>query len=396
MREMLLADQEAADKRGFYSEELHEAFTKAGFYRLFQPRMFGGYEFDMPTYYRLAVEIGRGGSAGIAWCLDLAAHHALIVGGFWSEQAQREIFGPTGHFVAGARAGGTGTAKKADGGYVINGRYRYSSGVPYSTHHIVHVRIDGAYDDGPPQGALCWVCVPRDQYEILYDWGNFNDLGLQASGSNTVDMKDAFVPKHFLVLDTFRAEPQPDGTPGTRLHGNPMYLAVNHSYYHGGLVAPQVGAARAALDEFETVLRTHKAPMGSPLLQMEDRAYQTAFGLATSLADAAEMILIRAGEMYQDYCRRWADTGQPYSVEDDMRIYGALQHAGRMAWEAMEQVWTMAPVDAAKRNARLQRYYRDISMYRLHVSARPLSLAPRLAQLHFGLPPDNPFAGSVG
>ncbi|HLG12127.1 MAG TPA: acyl-CoA dehydrogenase, partial [Dehalococcoidia bacterium] len=58
LRDLLLADQEAADKRGFYSEGLHDEFTKAGFYRMLQPRMFGGYEFDLATYYRISIEIG--------------------------------------------------------------------------------------------------------------------------------------------------------------------------------------------------------------------------------------------------------------------------------------------------------------------------------------------------
>src|SRR5207237_6785479 len=71
MRPLLQADQEGADERGFYSEEIHEAFSRAGFYRVLQPRTFGGYEFDMQTYYRLGVEIGHGGSAGMAWCFNL-------------------------------------------------------------------------------------------------------------------------------------------------------------------------------------------------------------------------------------------------------------------------------------------------------------------------------------
>jgi 3-hydroxy-9,10-secoandrosta-1,3,5(10)-triene-9,17-dione monooxygenase len=386
MRDMLRADQEEADRRGFYSEELHEAFKDAGFYRMLQPRMFGGYEFDLATYYKISVEIGRGGSAGIAWCLNLAHHHSFIIASFWEEQAQREIFGPEGNFMAGARAGGNGTAKPVDGGYVINGRYRYSSGCPYSTHHLVHVRIEGqGHPDGPPEGALCWAVVPRDQYEILWDWGNMADLGLQASGSNTVVIEDAWIPQHWLVLDDFRTKDHTNGTPGTRLHGNPMYLGMHAAMYHAGLVAPQVGAVRAALDEFDGILRTTRNRMGPPILQMEDRGFQTSYGMAEALCDAAEMILIRSGEMCAEYDRRWAETGQDFTPEDDARLHGALQQAGRMAWRAMEQIWTASPVDAAKANARLQRYYRDVSMYRLHVSARPLTLAPRLAQLHFGL-----------
>jgi 3-hydroxy-9,10-secoandrosta-1,3,5(10)-triene-9,17-dione monooxygenase len=347
--------------------------------------MFGGYEFGLDTYYKQSVEIGRGGSAGIAWCLNLAHHHSLIIASFWPEKAQREIFGQDGHFVSGARAGGAGTARKVEGGYIVNGRFRYSSGSPYSTHHIVHVKIDGpGYEDGPPEGTVCWAVVPRDQYQIMYDWGNMNDLGLQGSGSNTVEMHDAFVPKDWIVVDNFRTYDHRNGTPGTRLHGNPLYLGIHAAMYHAGLVAPQVGALRAALDEFEEILRTTRNRMGPPVLQMEVPTFQTSFGMALELCDAAEMILVKSGEMQMEYQDRWARTGQPVAPEEDARLHGALQQAGRMSWRGMEQIWTACPVDAAKASAKMQRYYRDISMYRLHASSRPLMLAPRLAQLHFG------------
>jgi 3-hydroxy-9,10-secoandrosta-1,3,5(10)-triene-9,17-dione monooxygenase len=150
---------------------------------------------------------------------------------------------------------------------------------------------------------------------------------------------------------------------------------------------------RAALDEFEALLRTTPNRMAPGTVQSEDRGFQTAYGLATSLCDAAEMILIRAGQMAHEYYDRWAKTGQPFTPEEDTRLHGALQQSGRLAWRAMEQIWTASPVDAAKAGARIARYYRDLSMYRLHVSARPLFLAPRLAELHFGMSNESPSGG---
>jgi 3-hydroxy-9,10-secoandrosta-1,3,5(10)-triene-9,17-dione monooxygenase len=254
----------------------------------------------------------------------------------------------------------------------------------------VHVRIDGAHADGPPDGTLCWAVVPRDQYEILWDWGNFADLGLQASGSNTVVIENARIPKQWLVVDNFRNIDYTQGTPGARLHGNPMYLGNHADMYHAGLVAPQIGAVRGALDEYEQIMRTTRNWMPPQVLQMEDRSHQTAYGLATELCDAAEMILIHSAEMHHEYQQRWAETGQPFTPEEETRLYGALQQSGRLAWRAMEQIWTNAPVDAAKAGAVIQRCYRDLSMYRLHVSARPLNLSPRIAQLHFGITAEPP------
>jgi len=387
MRQLLKDDQEAAEERGFYSEAIHQAFSQAGFYRVLQPRRFGGYAFDMTTYYRLAVEVAHGGSAGIAWCLDLGTHHSIILASHWPEQAQREIFGEHhGHFVCGHRAGAGGTARKVDGGYIVNGRWRYSSGTPYSTHHMVGVQVvsDETPAEGPPEMAV--AVLRREQYEVLWDWGGGRDLGLQASGSNTVECQDAFVPEHWVVPGgMWRNFDQSNGTYGTRLHGNPMYLGINGSFYHAALVAPMVGCVRAALDEYEDLLRTTLNRMAPRVPQFQLKEFQQAYGEALAQCDAAEMILVRAGEMYMEYVQRWAETGQPHTLEEDTRLHAALQQAGKLAWRAMEDIWTAAPVDAAKRSARLARYYRDISMYRLHGSSRQRFLAPQLAAVHFGL-----------
>jgi 3-hydroxy-9,10-secoandrosta-1,3,5(10)-triene-9,17-dione monooxygenase len=229
------------------------------------------------------------------------------------------------------------------------------------------------------------ACVPRDRFEVLDDWGAGRDLGLQASGSNTVVIEDTWVPAHWVVGANWRTFDQSNGTPGTRLHGNPMYLGINGSFYHAALVAPQVGAVRAALDEYERIVRETPNRFPPPALMYEARAFQQAYGLALAQCDAAEMILVQAGEMYMQYCDRWARTGQPFSLEEDARLHAALQQAGKLAWRAMEAIWTASPADAAKRDSRLQRYYRDISMYRLHASSRPLMLTPQIAAVHFGL-----------
>ena len=79
LRPRLLDDQAATEERTFYSEEMHQAFSDAGFYRILQPRMFGGYEFDVPTFYRVIIEVSRGCPSS-GWCLSLNAAHALQAG----------------------------------------------------------------------------------------------------------------------------------------------------------------------------------------------------------------------------------------------------------------------------------------------------------------------------
>jgi 3-hydroxy-9,10-secoandrosta-1,3,5(10)-triene-9,17-dione monooxygenase len=142
LRGLLREQQDEADERGAYSPEMHEAFMKAGFYRVTQPRLFGGYEFELGIAYRLIVEISRG-HPGAGWCLSLGGSHAYVVGSHWPERAQRELFGPDGHFIAPHRPAPTGTLKPADGGYILNGQWDYCSGITYATHLLCGAMLDG-------------------------------------------------------------------------------------------------------------------------------------------------------------------------------------------------------------------------------------------------------------
>src|SRR5215213_4668811 len=87
LRERLYADADEAEERGGYSPEMHQAFVDAGFYRMLQPRMFGGYEMALADYFRVIIEIGRG-DPQTGWALCLAAGHAFQIGAFFGEPAR--------------------------------------------------------------------------------------------------------------------------------------------------------------------------------------------------------------------------------------------------------------------------------------------------------------------
>ena len=122
----LRAEADEAEERGAYSPAMHQKFLDAGFYRCLQPRMFGGYEFDVPTFYKTMLEVSRG-HPGAGWCLTLSASHPLIVASHWSEKAQRELFGPDGFYASPHRPPPLGTATPVEGGYIVDGVWDYCS-----------------------------------------------------------------------------------------------------------------------------------------------------------------------------------------------------------------------------------------------------------------------------
>jgi 3-hydroxy-9,10-secoandrosta-1,3,5(10)-triene-9,17-dione monooxygenase len=157
LRPAIRAAQDDDDARGCHSPEMDKKFREAGFYRILQPKMFGGYEFDYVVFYRTMLEIARG-NPGVSWCLALAATHGALIASHWPERAQFELFGTAGDFRAPHRVGvTTSSCQRVDGGYIVDGTWNYCSGIPYATHFVGNVVLK---EDDKPQIKI--FVVPRD------------------------------------------------------------------------------------------------------------------------------------------------------------------------------------------------------------------------------------------
>jgi 3-hydroxy-9,10-secoandrosta-1,3,5(10)-triene-9,17-dione monooxygenase len=146
-----------------------------------------------------------------------------------------------------------------------------------------------------------------------------------------------------------------------------------------------VGLGYAAIDEYEKIIRARSTlfPPVTPRYLHYD--YQRVLGLALGMVNAAERLALNAGDLYMEYCRRGFEGGRPFSLKEDLELFTSTEHGGRLVWEAVEMLFRTAGTAAAKDGQRLQRYYRDISIYRGHISAQYETIAQRLALVHLGL-----------
>jgi 3-hydroxy-9,10-secoandrosta-1,3,5(10)-triene-9,17-dione monooxygenase len=379
MRPVLLEEQAETEERGTYSEAIHERFLEAGFYRLLQPRRFGGYEFDLPTFAKVILAISRG-CPSTGWCLCLASGHAMNLASLFSEQAQADVFGPDGDFRSPSRGTPLGTAVPTEGGWLVNGTWDYCSGAPYATHFM-----PVAFEDRADPTSIVLAVVPRAQWTMLDDWRDV--LGMRGSGSNSIEVKDALVPEHFVIRENLLNVDVTNGTPGYRLHGNPMYAGRTLGFFYVEIVSIVVGAARAALDEYEQIITTRKTYMPPIIPRYQHQEYQQHFGTALGMVDAAESVVLHAADAYMEYCRRGVEGGEPFTAEEDVRLYVGLQHALRQSWEATELLFRTSGSSGAKNGQRMQRYFRDLAMARTQFAAQQDRAAVALARVHFGQPP---------
>ncbi len=378
-------EQEATERRGTYSPEMHDAFTQAGFYRLMQPRRFGGYEFDVPTLLKVTIELARG-CPGSAWCYCLAAGHHIQMAGLFSAGAQAAVYGTTGYFAAPLRPIPMGTAERVDDGWRINGEWNYCSGAPYSTHALLAVR----FRDGGTSHPVGLAVVPRDQWTPLDDWRG-TVFGMSGSGSNSIRVTDAVVPDEFVVSGSLQQVPQGPTAPGYLLHGNPMYCGISEGFGPLEIAAVLVGCARAAIDEYERILREKKTMGPNPQLRYTSAEYQRWFAAAVSKTDAAEDVLIRSAERYMECCRAAVAAGRDSISVDAARI-NLITHevTFELAWEAVELLFrTSGSGEGARNGSRMQRYYRDFSMARTNVNPKTVLAEQAFASDYFGLGKDS-------
>lgn len=385
LRHQLVEAQAEAEERTYYSPQLHEAFLQAGFYRVFVPRRYGGYEFDVPTFLRALTELGRG-CVSTAWCLGLASGHALQVGSYFGERAQDDLFGD-GDFRAASVAAPSVTATGTPDGWELNGTVGYCSGVPYSTHFMGQALPEGVSPDEAENNLLLYV-APCSEWAMLDDWGD--SLGLRGSGSHSIRFDGGRIPEHFALERTSMVDIDVSGgTPGLELHGNPLYCGRALGVFTLSLAAIAVGGGYNALDEYERQMRTRKTPMAPMVPRLTDPDYQRWYGSALAGLATSEAALRRCADEHMELCQRTAEGGAPYSAEDEHRVAAIAREVVVQVWETVEQcLFRTVGASTMQAGSRFDRIYRDLSMVACHRNTgfrEPLFR--RLAQLHLGLDP---------
>ena len=274
--------QEECERIGRLPDETSRDFVEAGFYRILQPRRFGGYEFDLPTFTRVAIALARGCPAS-GWTYTLTAGHAHMLAALWSEEGQIDIYGADGEVrMPGPLSPGHGDGP-VDGGYRVSGTWDYVSGCDSATHLAFGFMLGDDASAGEMATDFIGV-VDYADCEIIDNW---DVLGLRGTGSKRVVVEDVFVPERRTIDSIFRLDAPPAA--GRTVHEAPIYREGGI----GGLIFSEtasvaIGTAWGVLDLYEESLRKRKTTV-LPLIPMTEHAqYPRFFGEAFQSIDVAE------------------------------------------------------------------------------------------------------------
>lgn len=165
-----------------------QEFMDAGFFRVLQPRRWGGWEMSPEVFWRILMELGRGCSSS-AWNMMILGVHQWEFGQM-DPQAGDDVWGQDNRVLVASSYAPTGNVKKVDGGYLLSGRWPTSSGGDHGQWAFLGGNLK---DDQGQVIDRCSFLVSRQDYELIDDWHVF---GLCGTGSKSLVVKEAFVPEH--------------------------------------------------------------------------------------------------------------------------------------------------------------------------------------------------------
>ncbi|MFL2769675.1 MAG: acyl-CoA dehydrogenase family protein [Rhodospirillaceae bacterium] len=337
-------------------EETMADFRVAGFCRHYTPKRFGGLELDWGAHTTLAEEIARG-CASSAWMVAVVLSHSWIVARF-SEVAQRAVFEPDPDVVIASAFAGEGEMTKVEGGYHVNGKWAFASGVHHASWTIIGAQVPTAKTLTPNVRPPYRMALLRaDQYEIIDDWYS---EGLKGTGSSSLKATDQFVPEELTMLsdDMTRCSPV-----GALLHDSYIYGVELVPYLESSFVGPLIGAAKGALADY---LEITKARRGREFGEKVSSQNSVQARVAESIMDirTADRLTKDVMEgLHQDGIAKRAVVGERWVMQ---RL--TFTYAARLCVQAVDRLVSMMGATGQIGNNPVQRQFRDIRAIAAHTS----------------------------
>ncbi len=342
-------DADEAEHRLNLTDRVVAAIRDAELYGLLVPSCLGGKETDLVTALRVIIELARAdGSAG--WCFMAQMCWNSAAGAYMGDDAVRDIFGDGPNVVIAGQGMPNGTAEIVPGGYRVNGRWSYGSGIKHAAFIQCGCVItrDGVPLRKPNGAPEIQLCATQPENVAIHE--NWDVLGLRGTGSHDYVIEDLFVPEAYSYR-TDEVVPQ---------RGGPIYslgLKNTTALGHTGFA---LGVARRALDELVNIVSQRRSSAFGTL--GDSASFQQEFAMAEMRLRAATALAADAwGEV-----QLALNCGEPPGLEKIAVIRALTRHVHEVASDIISFAYKMAG-GVSLRGGPLQRCFRDIHAGTQHV-----------------------------
>ena len=350
------SDEQRAQRQ--MSTEVVDALKACGFFTMLLPKKWGGLERKPQDFFAEQIRIAEA-DMSTAWAGGIVAVHAFQVA-LMSEEAQREVYENDPNTLISSSYNPVGAkAEACEGGFMLHGRWGWSSGSGHCTWALLGGVIPG-------DGYRTFL-VPISQYRIEDTW---NVMGLQATGSNDIVIDEPiFVPEH-------RTHKREDGFNCVHEQENPVYDLSWAQTFVRVVNTSAIGALKKALKIFIDT-RTGSATTDITKLAGD---VETQERIAKVMNLIAEMEAV----MYHNFDKMEAAEWKPTIEERIMYRYQASLVIEK-AIQGIDLLFDAAGGRSVFVGHPLQNLWHDIHIGRCHVANNPTAFARNLGSVAMGV-----------
>ena len=344
-----------------------EEYLNSGLIHALQPKRWGGYEHDHEVAFDIAIELGKSTCASSAWVLNYFADHACILAHF-PEAAQHDVWSRDKAACIATSAAPTGKVTVAPGGYRLDGRWSWCSGLRHAQWIMIGGLIFREGEDHPDMRLFLVPVADVKQDDTWYC------AGLRGTGSITSVLDNVFVPEHRTVTFGLLRDAQ---SPGSKLNTNPIYRTPFIAVHTYALLGPALGSARGGYAEFVEWTRQRYLTY-TQLAIAQHVPVQIKLAEIGAQIDAAELLVRRAlATARRDY------TGMDLPTRTLLRR--DMTYAMKMLRDAMDDLIKISGSSGLMDDNPAQRCWRDVHAISSHVVMNWDVPAENFGRSEFGL-----------
>lgn len=341
-------------QRSMTDEVLH-TLERLDLWSLLLPRRWGGKGLSSAAFSRINREIAKGDPA-VAWVVQII-NGCTWIASLTSDRLQEELFGQGIPRICSSFAV-AGTSKPVPGGFIVDGNWPYNSGCRQSSWGQYLVNLQSADGTVAPGN---FVYVPMSELEIVDTWYT---VGMQGTSSDSVTVKNLFVPEHrFVSADKTFGHREPGkkhvGAPSDNWQVFPLIRAAG--------LGQLVGAADAALELALEGAQRKPVPNTTYAKQMNSPVVQRNLGEAAAKIDAAALMV----DSLCDAQDEAALAGRQLTLLERARQKAGCALTIELLGSALDKIMFVGGSSAFAYANEMQRFWRDFNMAARHAIYLP-------------------------
>lgn len=336
------------DRTRSVSADMVSKIRRTGVFKVTQPKRYGGYALPTKVGADAIFEASAAcGSTG--WTTAVLALHQWEVAHL-PQEGQEEIWGETPDALCSSAYAPTGSVTPTKGGYILNGKWGFSSGCDHADWSIIGgVRPPRNENEQP---TLCSFFVRAKDRKIIDDW---HVLGLRGTASKSLVLEGVFVPEH-RHHTTFQAMP-------IKKELDPAFNVNFTVLFTEYLAACALGMAQGVLDLY---IERSRSRIGS----MDQSKFADNPDVHRYIADVEYVINAGRALMDKNQMDSFEKVANATELEtkDNARKVWELAKSVHLASEAAYKLYVVSGAHTIFEGDPIQRAMRDLQAGTTHVA----------------------------